>query len=35
MSSYRALKLMQDEMAGDLDPDLFRTFVDLMGNPQG
>ena len=35
MSSYRALKIMQDEMAADLDPDLFRTFVDLMGNPQG
>ncbi|NUM56075.1 MAG: HD domain-containing protein [Candidatus Hydrogenedentes bacterium] len=35
MSSYRALKLMNDEMALDLDTDLFKTFVELMGNPQG
>jgi putative nucleotidyltransferase with HDIG domain len=35
MSSYQALKIMHDEMAADLDPDLFKTFVELMGNPQG
>lgn len=34
MSSYRALKLMHDEMGLDLDRDLFKTFVELMGNPQ-
>ena len=35
MSSFHALKLMHDEMSADLDPDLFKTFVELMGNPQG
>lgn len=35
MSSYRALKLMNDEMGADLDTDLFKAFVELMGNPQG
>lgn len=35
MSTFHALKLMHDEMGPDLDPDLFKTFVELMGNPQG
>lgn len=35
MSTFQALKLMHDEMSADLDPDLFKTFVELMGNPQG
>jgi putative nucleotidyltransferase with HDIG domain len=35
MSTYRALSLMHEEMYPDLDPDLFKTFVELMGNPQG
>jgi len=35
LHSFPALKLMQDEMAKDLDPDLFRAFVELMGNPAG
>ena len=34
LTSYQALKIMRDKMAADLDPDLFRTFVELMGNPQ-
>lgn len=32
LGSFPALKLMREEMAKDLDPDLFRAFVSLMGN---
>ncbi|MBI5093792.1 MAG: HD domain-containing protein [Candidatus Hydrogenedentes bacterium] len=35
MNSFPALRLMKDEMAPDLDPDFFRIFVDMMGNPGG
>jgi HD-GYP domain-containing protein (c-di-GMP phosphodiesterase class II) len=35
MGSFPALRLMKDEMAADLDPDIFRTFVDMMGRPGG
>lgn len=33
IGSFPALKLMRDEIARDLDPDMFRTFVGMMGNP--
>ncbi|HOZ46429.1 MAG TPA: HD domain-containing protein [Candidatus Hydrogenedentes bacterium] len=32
-SSFEALTVMRREMAQDLDPELFRAFVKLMGNP--
>ncbi len=33
MNSFPALKLMQDEMlSGEIDPDLFRSFVGMMGD---
>jgi HD-GYP domain-containing protein (c-di-GMP phosphodiesterase class II) len=35
MNSFPALTLMSKEMSLDLDPDLFRTFVSMMGNPEG
>ena len=35
LESYKALRLMQDEMSKDLDPDYFRVFVEMMGNPAG
>jgi putative nucleotidyltransferase with HDIG domain len=35
MHSFPALKLMQDEMLKDLDYIFFRTFVEMMGNPEG
>ncbi|MDZ4859313.1 MAG: HD domain-containing protein [Candidatus Hydrogenedentes bacterium] len=36
MDSYSALELMRDQMAQDLDPELFRIFVELMGStPEG
>ena len=30
-SSFEALKIMQDEMACEFDPDLFRAFIMLLG----
>jgi len=35
VKSFEALKLMQVEMSGELDGDLFRLFVAMMGNPSG
>jgi len=32
-SSFEALQVMQRDMRHDLDPELFRTFVEMMGNP--
>lgn len=32
MGSFPALKLMQDAMAEELDPALFRNFIELMGS---
>ena len=32
-SSFAALNLMRLQVANDLDPDLFRTFVGMMGAP--
>ena len=32
MNSFPALKLMQDAMAEELDPQLFRNFIELMGS---
>jgi len=32
-SSYDALRLMHNEMAKELDTDLLRVFIDVMGNP--
>lgn len=34
VGSFPALRLMRDEMAADLDPAMFRTFVGMMGNPE-
>lgn len=31
LNSFPALDLMRKEMAADLDPDLFRAFVEMMG----
>lgn len=31
--TFDALRLMSAEMSGELDPDLFRAFVEMMGNP--
>ena len=33
LPSFPALRLMRDEMTQDLDPEAFRTFVGMMGNP--
>jgi HD-GYP domain-containing protein (c-di-GMP phosphodiesterase class II) len=33
MNSFHALKLMRDEMADHIDPDLFRIFVQLISDP--
>ena len=33
LPSFPALRLMRDEMVQELDPDIFRTFVGMMGNP--
>jgi putative nucleotidyltransferase with HDIG domain len=33
MHSFPALKLMQNEMRGHMDPELFKIFVGMMGNP--
>ena len=32
-TSFAALKLMRLKVANDLDPDLFRIFVGMMGHP--
>lgn len=34
MTSFSSLRLMKDEMTGELDPDLFHTFVGLMAQPE-
>lgn len=31
--TYDALRLMHDDMGKELDPDLLRVFIDVMGNP--
>lgn len=31
--SFPALSIMRTKLANDLDPDLFRVFVDMMGHP--
>ncbi len=33
LESFPALGVMRDEMGADLDPDLFRAFVQMMGDP--
>ena len=35
LASFDALRIMRDEMGRDLDEDYFRTFVAMMGNPDG
>lgn len=35
LESYKALQLMRDEMSKDIDPEYFRVFVEMMGNPAG
>lgn len=35
LNSFPALDLMMKEMSADLDPEYFRTFVGMMGNPGG
>ncbi len=35
MGTFEALKIMRDEINGDLDEDYFRAFVGMMGNPGG
>jgi putative nucleotidyltransferase with HDIG domain len=32
-TSFAALNLMRSQLANDLDPELFRVFVAMMGNP--
>lgn len=32
-STFEALQVMQRDMRHDIDPDLFRVFVEMMGNP--
>lgn len=32
-TSFEALQVMQRDMRSDIDPDLFRAFVEMMGNP--
>lgn len=34
LDTFSALRLMQSEMADDLDPEVFRAFVELMGSPK-
>lgn len=34
LPSFQALRLMKNEMTADLDPELFRGFVEMMGNPK-
>lgn len=33
IGSFPALRLMKDEMSSDLDAEIFRVFVSMMGNP--
>jgi putative nucleotidyltransferase with HDIG domain len=33
MNTFEALKLMKDEMSGELDQRLFQAFVGMLGNP--
>lgn len=33
LTSYEALKLMGTEMRDEIDPELFKAFVNMMGNP--
>lgn len=33
LGSYESLKLMGTDMRDELDPQFFRTFIDMMGNP--
>ncbi len=33
MTTFPALQLMRDEMAGHIDPEFFRMFVEMMGEP--
>lgn len=35
MGTFEALKIMRDEIDGDLDEDYFRAFVGMMANPEG
>lgn len=35
VSSFSALKLMQQKMSEDLDPDIFRAFVGLLADARG
>ena len=35
LDSFPALRLMMEEMVHELDADLFRTFVQMMGNQRG
>lgn len=35
LKSFPALQLMRDEMGGQLDPDIFRTFVKMLAQGQG
>jgi HD-GYP domain-containing protein (c-di-GMP phosphodiesterase class II) len=32
-NTFEALRIMHEDMAGHLDPGLFRSFVELMGDP--
>ena len=32
-SSFEALHIMQRDMRGEIDGDLFKVFVTMMGNP--
>ena len=35
LHSFPALKLMKDNMRAEIDPELFRTFVVMIGSPSG
>jgi len=35
LGSFDALRIMRDEISRDLDEEYFRTFVGMMGNPDG
>lgn len=35
LESYKALRLMRDEMSKDIDQEYFKVFVEMMGNPAG
>jgi cyclic di-GMP phosphodiesterase len=34
LSSFAAIRLMAEDMSEELDPELLRAFIDLMGNPE-